>query len=80
MVEKRGDLKSDWKSSGRLYEGEDPDIHREVLRVLGNEDGSQWLREPNVRFAGKAPEEIIKAGEEYWIRDVLRSHLYVGSS
>jgi hypothetical protein len=80
MVDKRADLKSDWKSSGSLYEGESRDIHDEVRRVLGDEYWAEWLRVPNVRFGGKAPEEIIKAGEEFWVRDVLRSYLYVGSS
>jgi Protein of unknown function (DUF2384) len=80
MVTRRIEPGSDWKSTGRLFEGESRDIYEEVRRVLGSDDGSVWLREPNVRFGGKAPQDIIKAGQEFWVRDVLRSYLYIGSS
>ena len=80
MAKKRANLDAGWKSSGPLSAGEDSNIHREVLRVLGEEDGAEWLREPNVRFGGKTSEEIIRAGQEFWVRDVLRSYLHTGSS
>lgn len=67
-------LRSDWKSSGPLYEGENPDIRIEVQRVL-RDDAAEWLREPNSRFGGKTPEQVIQDGEEFWVRDVLRSYL-----
>jgi esterase/lipase len=69
-----------WKIQGALHEGEEPDIHAEIRRVLGDEDAQFWLCEPNVRFGGRCPEEVIKEGGEFWIRDVLRSYMHVGSS
>jgi uncharacterized protein (DUF2384 family) len=65
----------DWKSSGPLYDGELQDIYAEAERVLG-EHAAEWLHEPNVRFGGKSPRQIIEAGSEFWVRDVLRSYLY----
>ena len=70
----------DWKSEGDVYEGEEGDIHAEVERVLGEEVAAHWLHQPNARFAGKTPQQVIESGEEYWVRDVLRSYLQIGSS
>ncbi len=73
------DWNQDWKSRGDIYEGEHDDIHEEVRRVLDTEaDG--WLHEPNVRFGGRTPEQVIQDGEQYWVRDVLRSYEHGGMS
>ena len=81
MVETEAFRQASWKSEGdRLYEGEEYDVRDEVRRVLGPEDGEGWLQEPNPRFGGKTPNDVIHAGQEFWVRDVLRSYLYIGSS
>ena len=79
MPEETDGIRSDWKSSGPLYDGELLDIRAEVQRVLG-EDAAEWLHEPNTRFGGKSPEQVIQDGEAFWVRDVLRSYLYIRSS
>ena len=79
MPAERDGIRPDWKSLGPLFEGEKQDVHAEVRRVLG-EEAAMWLREPNIRFGGKSPEQIIETGEEFWVRDVLRSYLYIGSA
>jgi uncharacterized protein (DUF2384 family) len=55
--------------SAELVEGELRDIRSEAERVCG----ADWLITPNVRFGGQSPIEVISAGKEYWVRDVLRS-------
>ena len=78
MPEEGDGIRPDWKSAGPLFAGEKRDVRAEARRVLG-EEATVWLREPNIRFGGKSPEEIIEIGEEFWVRDVLRSFLYIGS-
>lgn len=68
---------TDWKKHGRLLEGELDDIREEVCRVLGD-DADAWLQERNIRFGGKTPSQVIDDGEEFWLRDVLRSQLMGG--
>src|SRR4051812_43301034 len=69
-----------WKSEGPIYEDESRDIYAEVWRVLGEGNATEWLQEPNTRFGGRTPQQVIEDGEEHWVRDVLRSYLYIGSS
>jgi hypothetical protein len=69
-----------WRYSSMLYDGEEEDIRAEIRRVLGFDDAAEWLRTPNVRFGGLTPEAVIESGQVGWIRDVLRSYLYVGCS
>jgi hypothetical protein len=74
------ELTTDWKSEEPLFEDEEGDVRAEARRVLGPEDGDQWLHEPNSCFGGRTPDEVIDAGRGFWVRDVLRSYLYIGSS
>jgi Protein of unknown function (DUF2384) len=72
-------IREDWKRKGTLYKGKKRNINAELRRVLG-EEAASWLKEPKLRFGGRSPEQVIKDGEQFWVRDVLRSYVYGGVS
>ena len=55
-----------------LLDGEDPDIRREAEAVAG----ADWLTTGNARLGGRTPEQAIRDGDEFWVRDILRSIKY----
>jgi hypothetical protein len=66
---------SDW-DAGPVPPHERADIRREAEEVAG----ADWLGQPNARLGGRTPEEVIRAGHEEVVRDLLRSIRYVGVS
>jgi hypothetical protein len=59
-----------------VLEGEKEDIRQEAIDVAGEE----WLYSKNVRFGGRTPMDVIHDGQEWWVRDVLRSIKHIGFS
>jgi hypothetical protein len=57
-----------------LLPGENPDIRVDVGYLLENADA--WLKSPNVRLDGRAPQELIGTPEEIKIRNILRAAVY----
>lgn len=52
-----------------LLPGENPDIKKEILEVVGEE----WLNAKNTWFSGQTPLAIIGTPDEPKLRDVIRS-------
>ena len=59
-----------------LLEGEKRDLREEAAEVVGEE----WLSTPNVNFGWKTPDEVIKLGYAYLVRNNIRLMKYVGST
>jgi Protein of unknown function (DUF2384) len=57
-------------------EGENPDLRQEARDTLGE----WWLKEPNIRLAGRTPEDLINENRGARVRDIVRSVKYIAIS
>lgn len=55
---------------------ESPDVREEAAEVAG--DG--WMDAANERLGGRTPQEVVDAGQEPLVRDILRSIKHIGVS
>lgn len=63
-----------------LLPDEPDNIYEDISRTLGPMFHLEWLDEPNVHFGGETPHKVIRNGEAFRVRILLRQIKHCGMS